>query len=172
MLIFLRRAQVDLARAEIDRRQDLHAELVPDHLLELGADRAGEGLLQVVGVAEQIGGGQERPGRDLLGDVLRREIGHLDIAALHGDQLGALLEQRAVEKRLEIVAVLDGLAEGLERFGADVLLRGDGGEAELLLRLCLRGAGGTECNQRGSGSQHRTAGHCRTHALPPICGSL
>ena len=52
------RLQVDVARAEIDRRDDLDAELIPRHLDEFLADIALERLLQVVGVAEQIGRGQ------------------------------------------------------------------------------------------------------------------
>ena len=58
-------------------------------------DLAREDLLQVVGVAEEVGRGNDRPGRDLVRDVLGRDVAHLEIAALHGDEFGALLEQRA-----------------------------------------------------------------------------
>src|SRR3712207_9330886 len=66
------RSQVDVPRAEIDRRDDLNAELVASHLHEFLADVALEGLVEVVGVAEEVGRGHERPGRDLLRDVGRR----------------------------------------------------------------------------------------------------
>jgi hypothetical protein len=67
------------------------AELVLGHLLHLGARLAVEERLEVVGVAEQVGRGQDRPGGDLVGDVLGRDVAHLEIAALQGDELGALL---------------------------------------------------------------------------------
>jgi hypothetical protein len=46
------------------------------------------------GIAEEIGRGQHRPFRDLVGNILRRDVAHLQIAALQRDKLRALLEQR------------------------------------------------------------------------------
>ena len=68
----------------------------------------------MVGVAEQVGRGQDRPRRDLLGDVLRRDVAHLEVVALQGDQLRALLEQRAVVERLDVEVAVDVLREHLD----------------------------------------------------------
>ena len=81
------------------------------------------------GVAEKIAGSDDRPGRDLLGDVLRRDVAHLEIAALQGDELGALLEEIAAVVALEDEVVLDGVGEHFHHLGADVLLGEDRREA-------------------------------------------
>jgi hypothetical protein len=154
----LRRAQVDLARAEVNRRQNVDTELVARHLLEFGSDRAVEGLLQVVRVAEQVGGGEDRPGWDLLGDVLRRDVAHLEVAALHGDELGALLEQRAAEEVLDVEATTDLLAEHPERLGADVLVADHRSKAKFRLRLCEDGGGREQCCRSSTGGKNGTAG--------------
>ncbi len=64
----------------------------------------------------------QRPGGDLLRDVRRREVAHLEVAALERDELGALLEQRVAPIRLEVEVVLDRRGEGLVGVGAQVLL--------------------------------------------------
>ena len=119
------------------------------------------------GVAEQVGGGEDRPGRDLLGDVLRGDVAHLEIAALQGDELGALLEQGAAVIALEDEVVLDRVGEHLHHLGADVLLREHGREAQL--RLVLR--------ERRARRRQRRAGRCRSevtarrwhvHGLLPV----
>ena len=143
----LLRLQADLARAEEGRPEDLHLELVLDHLLHLRAEVAGEEGVQVVGVAEQVGRGQDRPGGHLLGDVLRRDVAHLEVVALQGDQLGALLEQRAVVERLELEVGLDVLGEHLDHVGADVLVGEHRGEAER----------GRPCACARAGSRHAAA---------------
>ena len=51
------RLQVDVARPEIDGRDDLDAKLILGHLDEVLADVALEHLLEMVGVAEQECGG-------------------------------------------------------------------------------------------------------------------
>jgi hypothetical protein len=91
-------------------------------------------LLHVVRVAEQVGRGEQGPRRDLLGEILGGDEGHFQIAALHRDQLGALLEQGGAEVWLEVRDRSDLLAEHPHRVGPDVLLRDDGREAE---RRCV-----------------------------------
>ncbi|MBO0237178.1 hypothetical protein, partial [Vibrio parahaemolyticus] len=68
---------------------------------------------------------------NLVGDVLRGDIAHLEIAALHGDELGALFEQGAAEVGLQGEAPpLNIGGNALHHLGADVLLREHGGEAK------------------------------------------
>ena len=125
------RLQVDAARTEIDRRNDLDAKLVLGHLDEFLADIALERLVHVVGIAEQVGRGQQRPGRDLFGDIRRREVAEIEIVALEGDELGTLLEQRVAPIRLEVEIVLDGRAEGLVGLGPRVGFGEGAAEPEL-----------------------------------------
>ena len=66
--------------------------LLARHLDEVLADVAVERLFQMLVVAEQVGGGQQRPGRNLLGNVGRRQVAQLQVVALKRDELGALLE--------------------------------------------------------------------------------
>ena len=72
-------------------------------------------------IAEKIGGSDDRPGGDLLGDVLRSDVAHLEIAALQCDKLGSLLEEIAAVVALEDEVVLDGVGEHFHHLGADVL---------------------------------------------------
>jgi hypothetical protein len=94
-------------------------------------------------VAEQERRRQQRPGRNLLGDVCRREIAQVEVVALKRDQLGALLEERVAPVRLEIEIVLDRSGERLVGLGAQVGLGEGTAEAELLPGLCA-GAPGSE----------------------------
>ncbi len=135
----------------------MDAELVLGHLLHLLADVAGEEFFQMVGIAEEIGGGEDGPFGDLIGDVLRRDVAHLQIAALEGDELGALLEQRAAIIGLQLEVAGDRLAEHLHHLGADVLLGKDGREAEDRLVLS-RGDGCDRCggHEHGTGDDGTT----------------
>ncbi len=112
----------DVPRAEIGRSEDVDAELFLGHLLHFGADIALEERLEMLGVAEQVGRGQDRPRGDLVGDVLRRDVAHLEIAALQRDEFGALAEQRSAVVQLELEVFRDRLGEPLHHLGADVLL--------------------------------------------------
>src|SRR3546814_15459115 len=98
--------------------------------LHLGAVLAVEEGPQVLGIAEQVGRGQHRPGGNLLGDVLGRDLAHFQVAALDGDQFGALLEEIAAVVALDGEVVLDGPGANLNHLGSDVLLREDGLEAQ------------------------------------------
>ncbi|MNT64056.1 hypothetical protein D3C72_2019240 [compost metagenome] len=60
----------------------MNAGLFLRHLLELGSKLAGEESAHMRGVAEEIGRRQHGPLRHLLGNVLRGNIAHLQIAAL------------------------------------------------------------------------------------------
>ena len=151
------RLQVDAARTEIDRRNDLDAKLVLGHLDEFLADIALERLVHVVGVAEQVGRCQQRPGRDLFGDIRRREVAEIEIVTLEGDELGALLEQRVAPIRLEVEIVLDGRAERLVGLGARVGFGEGAAEPELWLGLCAGVPGGGERNNGGATGDHGTA---------------
>ena len=84
--------QIDVARSEIDGRDDLDTELIAGHLDELPADIALERLLHVIRVAEQVSRGHQRPCGDLLRNILGRQVGHLEVPALLRDELGALLK--------------------------------------------------------------------------------
>ena len=101
----------------------MDAELIPRHLDEFLADVALERLLQVIAVAEQVGRGHQRPSRHLLRDISRREVAHFEVAALQGDELGALLEQRVAPEGLELEVVFDRGAERLIGLGTQILLR-------------------------------------------------
>src|SRR4051812_4457386 len=72
---------------------------------KLLANIARKHLLQMIGITEEIGGRDDGPSRDLVGDILRRDIAHLEIAALHRDELGPLLEQGAAIIGLESKAL-------------------------------------------------------------------
>ena len=141
----LLRFESDLACAEEDRSEDLHLDLVFDHLLHLGAHVAAEEGRQMVCIAEQIGRGQQCPGRNLLGDVLRSDVAHFEVVTLQCHQLGTLFEQRGVEVRLDLEVGRDGLGELLHHFSANVLVREHGGKTQGGLRLC-------------PGRQHRRGG--------------
>ncbi len=141
----LLRLQADLPRAEERRSEDLHLELVLGHLLPFRAEIAREERVQVVRVAEQVGRRQDRPGRNLLRDVLRRDVAHLEVVALQRDELGALLEQVAAVERLERVVRFDILREHLDHVRADVLVREHCREAQR--RLGLR-PGGNDLRSR------------------------
>ena len=100
-LDLLVRLQPDLAGAEVGGAEDLDAELLLGAADELLAEVAGEEGAHVVGVAEDVGRGQDRELRHLVGDVLRRDVAHLEVAALQRDELGALLEEVAAVVGLE-----------------------------------------------------------------------
>jgi hypothetical protein len=117
----------------------------------------------VVRVAEHIGRGQDRELRHLVGDVLRRDVAHLEVAALQRHELGPLLEEVAPEIGLERKVRGDRLGELLRHLGPDVLVRKDGGEAQH--RLVLR-----ERRQRGkrhAGRDHGAAGEACNHLILP-----
>ena len=115
----------------------------------------------------RISGGQQRPGRDLLGDVGRREIAQVEIVALQRDQLGALLEQRVAPVRLEIEVVLDRGGEGLVGLGAKIGFGERAAEAQLRscsARLRLRRSE----RERDSARRHqRAAGDLRSCVVLP-----
>ena len=119
---FLLGFQADLPRAEERRPEDFHLDLVLDHLLHLRAEITGKEGIQMVGVAEQVRRSQDRPCRDLLGNILRRDIAHLQVVALQGDQLRALLEQGPVVEGLHFEIALDLFREHLDHPRADVLV--------------------------------------------------
>jgi hypothetical protein len=150
----LARPQVHLARAEIERPEDVDVELLARHALEVTADVAVEDLAHVIGVAEQVGGGHHRPGRDLPRDVLRRDVRHLQVAALHRDQLRPLAVERGVEVQFELELVLQRLGGAAHRVGADVLVGKDRCEADLPLRL----RPGRQCRARGERGRGRDRG--------------
>jgi hypothetical protein len=91
---------------------------------------AGKERAQVVGVAEQVGRCQHRPGRHLLGDVLRRDVAHLQVVALQRHQLGALAEQRGVQVHLDLEIGGHVLGEHVHHLGADVLVGEHGSKAQ------------------------------------------
>ena len=109
---------------------------VGNHFLHVGAEIAGEELVQMIRVAEQISRSQDRPLGHLVCDVLRRDVAHLQVAALERDELGALLEQVAAVVAFECELTGDVLREHLHHVRADVLFGEHRGEAKL--RLLLR----------------------------------
>ena len=116
----------------------------------------------MVGVAEGVGGRQDRPCHQLLGDVLRRDVAHLEVVALQRDELGALLEQRAAVERLDLEVALDVLGEHPDHVGADVLVREHRGEAQR--GLVLRPGGhDLRRGQRGAGLEQRTTVDLEVH---------
>ena len=164
------RLQPHLPRAEEGRPEDLDLHLLLGLLLVLGAEVARPEVAQVARVAEQVGRGQDRPGRDLLGDVLRGDVAHLQVVPLQGDELGALLEERRVEEEVDLEVVLHPLGKGLHHGRADVLVREHRGEPQRGLGLRHRreteghggrGGEGGACLERG------TSVDCVRHVLPP-----
>ena len=105
-------------------------ELVLRRLLHLRAHVAREERVDVVGIAEQIRRRQYGPRRQLLGDVLRRNVADLEIVALHGDELGSLFEQRAAQVQLELEVPLDVLGKHAHHVRADVLVGKHRGEPQ------------------------------------------
>jgi hypothetical protein len=142
------RTEVHVPRAEIERAEDVHVQLVARHAVELAPDLAGEDLLHVVSVAEQVGRGHHRPGRDLPREVLRRQVRHLHIAALDRDEFRALAEQRGVQVQLDVEVAGEVALEAAHRLGADVLVGEDGGEADAPARLGA-GADGRRSDESG-----------------------
>ena len=104
-----------------------------------------ERLLQMVVVAEQIGRGQQRPGRNLLGDVGRRQVAEFEVVALQGDELGALLEQRVAPVGLEIEVVLHRRGERLVALGAKICFGEGDRQPQLRFRLTLRRSRQSSC---------------------------
>jgi hypothetical protein len=107
-------------------------------------------------------------GRNLLGDICRREIAQVEIVALKRDQLGALLEERIAPVGLEFEIVLDRSGERLVGLGAQVGLGKGAAEAELLLVLCGGAPGGGERKNAGATGDHGTAREAG-HGVPPEC---
>jgi hypothetical protein len=140
----------------------MDVQLFTRHAVEVLPDRAGEDLPHVVGVAEQIGGRHDGPGRDLPREVLRREIRHLDIAALDRDQLRALAEQRRVQMQLDIELGGKVALEAAQRFGPDVLVGEDRRQADAPARLGA-GADDRRGGEGGSGGQHGPAAEGQRH---------
>ncbi len=97
-------------------------------------------------VTEEVGGRENRPLGDLLGNVLGRDIAHLQVAALDGDEFGALLEEVAAVIGLQLEVSADSFGKFLGHLGADILLRKDGRKLENRLVL----------------SQRRNGEHCRS----------
>jgi len=143
----------------------MDAELVLGHCLHLRADVTCEECLEVVSVAEEIRRGQDRPGRDLVGDVLGRDVAHFQVATLDCHEFGALLEQGAAEIRLERIALAERRPEALHHFGANVLLREDSREAQLT--LFLRHDRHREGNCQRRAKQHPPS-HCKCHEFLPL----
>ena len=124
--------EIDAAGSEIDRGYDLDAELILRHLDEFFADVALERLRHVFGIAEQIGRGQQRPCRNLLRNIRRREIAQIEVVTLERDQLRALFEKGVAPVRLKIEVVFDRRSEGFVGFGAQIGFRERAAEAKLL----------------------------------------
>ena len=103
----------------------LDAELLLDLAGQLLADVAREEGAHVVGVAEQVGGGDDRELGHLVGDVLRRDVAQLEVAALQRHELGALLEQVAAVVGLDGEVLADRLGELLGHLRPDVLVGED-----------------------------------------------
>jgi len=89
------------AGAEEGRAQDPDLHLLLGLLLVLRAQIAGPEGVQVVGVAEEIRRGQDRPRRDLLGNILRRDIAKLRLSRCRATSSVPCLKERRVEERLD-----------------------------------------------------------------------
>ena len=92
--------------------------------IEVLQDIAVIDLAHVVVVAEQVGCAQDRGVRDLVVEIENGERPHVEVAALHGRQFRALLEERCAMVGFEVEAVAKAGAEGIaQRGGADVGFR-------------------------------------------------
>jgi len=85
-------------------------------------------------------------------NILRRQIAHLEVAALKRDLFGSLLEQRVDPVRFESELVLDGSCKRLVGVRSRILLGECAREAQLGLRLRV-------CRRQRPGRQQRAA--CR-----------
>ena len=102
-----------------------------DVLLDPGviflADIAVIDRIEMLRIAHQIAGGEDRIFRDQRGDVLGRDHAHFQIAALHRLDLGALGEERAVVMDLDVELArgrgVQLLLEDLESLGLPFLRR-------------------------------------------------
>src|SRR5690606_37668981 len=167
---FLIRFKAELANSEIGRAQNFDSKLILGHFLQLDSGLAVEELLYVSCISEQIAGCYNRPGRDLLGNVLRGDIPHLEIAALQRDELRPLLEKFAAIIALKREIVRNRVSELLHHFSADVLLREHRREAKFRLFLgeCRKRRGGTK---RGSSDEELAACRLQGHDFPPCLQS-
>jgi len=149
------------------------AETILGGLLQVVHQGIGENLLLVLGIAQQVAGGEDRPGGDQSRQFLRRGDRHFEVAAGNRLKLGALLEERGVPVRLQRREILHGRAEDFgHRHGALVRrchgCRKAQGHA---LRQCRRHAGpegGTgRASQRGI-PQQGAAIEFHRHAFLPV----
>jgi len=85
----------------------------------------------MLGIAEQIGRRQDRKGRDLVLDILRRDVAHLKVAPLERHQFSPMFEKCRPIVAVEGIAIAKGGCEFLHHFGADILLRKHGREVQL-----------------------------------------
>src|SRR5262249_5755789 len=108
----------------------------------------------------------DRPGWNLLRDILRGDVAHLKVVTLDGDELGPLLEQRAAVISLEDEVVFDRISEHLHHVRADILLGKDGREAQLRLILRKDGEGCGSSDQSGADKKVTTR-HMHCHCLLP-----
>src|SRR5690606_34032550 len=103
--------------------------------LHLRSSFTGEEGRQVGGVAEEVTRRHDGPGRNLVGDVLRGDLAHLEISALEGDEFRALLEKISAVIAFKREVVGDRLGKLLHHVGADVLLGEHGRKAQFWLIL-------------------------------------
>ena len=125
-----------MSRAEEGRAEDLHLKLILHHLLHLQALLTAEELVQVVGVAKQVGRGKDRPGGYLFRDVLGSDVAHFEVVALKRYQFCSLAEQRRVQVHLDLEIAGDLLGELVHHVGANVLVGKHGCEADVWWALC------------------------------------
>ena len=145
-----------MAGAEILAAHDMDLDVLLDPGVVLLADVAVIDRVEMLRIAHQIAGGEDRIFRDQRGDVLGRDHAHFQIAALHRLDLGALGEERAVVMDLDVELAGCGgvelLLEDLECLGLPLLRRAGRRDPE---GLRIGPAGAREERHREGGSTAR-----------------
>ena len=129
-------------------------------------------------VADKVAGGKQRVFGNLLGDVLHRDECHFEVAALHGDRFGTLLEEGARVVDLDVEApgrrlfqaVLEHrehpdmpvLGRSRRRYAHDLFLLGlaEAGRED----QCSRREGSEKDGHHGDRQRDRDAGDYRTRS--------
>ena len=165
-----------LSRAEIDGLQQLDSHRLGDFSFHFIADRPAVDFREMIGIADQVAGGEDRVLGKLSCDVLHRQERHLEIAALHGDGLRALAKEGPRVMHLHVEAAgrraVELVPENVEHLDVPVLRHRGRGDAQHRFRLPERGRGREQAGEEG---RRPRALHCsvrhagRNHFfLPPL----
>ena len=116
--------EVELARADIGVRQNLDLAPCPGCRSAGRRGRRNPTLCACDRSRIEIGGAEDAAFRHLVVEIVDGEVRHVEIAALHGGELGALLEQRRPVIGLEVELIAEAVAEGLSQLAVRMSFSG------------------------------------------------